>query len=105
MDRGKGGGGGGSVPQSGEAHEGHGQQAGGDEGQGKALQAKGRAGKLHALADAGEEQEGQGEAHGGGGAEDRAFHQTKVLLLAEDGRAQHGAVGGDQRQENAQRLV
>jgi len=88
-----------------EAHEGHGEDAGSDQGDGDTLHALGHSGELHLLADAGKDDERQGEADGNAGGIDNALQQVHVLLHNQDGHTKDGTVGGDEGQEDTQGLV
>ncbi len=91
--------------QAGEAHEGHGHETGGDQGDGVALEGFGNVGHVHTLANGGEEHQHQGETHRGTETVQGRFHEVVLLLGIKQGHTQHRAVGGDQRQEDAQHLV
>ena len=74
-------------------------------GDGHAAHALGDVGQLQLFAHAGEDGQCQSEADGGAEGVDHALCQVEVLLYDEDGHAQHGAVGRDERQEDAQCLI
>ena len=61
--------------------------------------------QLESFADAGEEHEREREADCGGAAIDGALEQSEVVLGADQGGSEDRAVGGDQRQIDAQRVV
>ena len=90
---------------AGEAHEGHGQQAGGEERDGDAFHRRGDVQARELLADAGEDDEREREADGRREGEDDGLRQVVILLNNEDGDAKDGAVGRDQRQEDAEGLL
>jgi hypothetical protein len=93
------------LVEAGEAHEGQAHQAGGDHGDGGALEGRGHVGAVQALADAGKKDEDEGEADRTAEAEEQGFEQVVVQGDVEQGDAEHGAVGGDQRQVDAEHLV
>ena len=97
-----------------EAHERHGEDAGGDEGDGGAFHALRGFHQLDVLTDAGEDDQRQGKAQGDADGIDHRLaeaqymgHAAIVELLGDHGQrhAQHGAVGRNQRQEHAQGSV
>ena len=88
-----------------EAHEGQREQSGGDHHDGHALHALGHLHQLELLAHAGKHRQRHAEADGRGEGIDHGLQQVVILLDAEDGHAEHGAVRRDQRQEDAQRLI
>ena len=88
-----------------EAHEGQGEEAGGEHDDGHALHALGNLSQLELLAHAGEYRQRQTEADGRREGIDHRLQQVEVFLDAEDGDTEHGAVGGDQGQEDAKGLI
>ncbi|MPM63973.1 hypothetical protein SDC9_110858 [bioreactor metagenome] len=62
-------------------------------------------GAFDAFADAGEEDQYQREADGAAGTEEQRINEVVVVRNVEQRHAEHGAVGGDQRQVDAQRLL
>jgi len=58
-----------------------------------------------AFAQAGKDQQHQREAKGGAKTIDQALEKTHLLLDGEQRQAEHRAVGGDQRQVDAERLI
>jgi hypothetical protein len=62
-------------------------------------------GALDALADAGEEDQHQRETDGAAGAEEQRFDKVVAVGDVEQRHAEHGTIGGDQRQVDAQRLL
>src|SRR5574337_52286 len=91
--------------EAGETHESQAHQAGGDHGDGGALEGVGDVGALQALPDPGEEDQRQGEANGTAEAEQQGLHQVVAQPHVEQGNAQHRAVGGDEGQVNPQHLM
>ena len=95
-----------------EAHEGEGEKAGGNEGDGHAFDTFGHAHEAQLLSQAGKDDEREGEAEGGGKGIDDAGEEVGLEALAvigavgyEDGDTEDAAVGGDQGKEHAQRLI
>src|SRR5699024_7615711 len=68
--------------QAAEAHEAQRHEAGGDQRDGKAPEGLRRVGELQPLPDAGEEHDGQQEAHAAGDAVDHGLDEVLVLLDA-----------------------
>ena len=81
-------------------------RAGGDQRDGEAVKGLGVvAGDLQLLADSREQEDGQQEAQTTGDAVDHGLDEVVVILGIQQSHAQHGAVGGDQGQVDAQRGV
>src|SRR5574343_2018436 len=91
--------------QAGEAHEGERHQAGGDHRDGGAAEIERDIGALDAFADAGEQDQYQREADRTAGAEEQRLDEVVAVGDVEQRHAEHGAVGGDQRQVDAQCLL
>ncbi len=101
-----------SVVHAAEAHEGHGEEAGGDEGDGHALHAFGYVGQCQLFAETGEDYQGQTEADGGAQGKPNAGEQIGIhagtvvgAFGHENGYTQDAAVGGDQGEEYSQGLI
>lgn len=88
-----------------EAHEGHSEDTGGDEGDGNALHRGGQLGARELLTDASEDHEGEREADSDGDRVDDALQQRVFLLDDEDGDPEDAAVRRDKREEDAEGLV
>ncbi|MPM37273.1 hypothetical protein SDC9_83882 [bioreactor metagenome] len=88
--------------QAREAHEGQSHQSRGDQGDGKAFKALGTVGKDVALTDAGKQHDRQQKAEASGNTVNHRLNEIKVALNVQQSHAQNGAVGGNQRQINAQ---
>ena len=95
-----------------EAHEGEGQEACGDEGDGHAVHAFGYAHEAELLTQTGKDDERESKAEGGGQGEDDAGEEIGLKTLGivgaigyEDGHTEDAAVGGDQGEEHTQRLI
>ena len=88
-----------------EAHEGEAQQTSRHEHDGCALHAFGNLCQRHLLANAGKDNQCQPKANGCGESVDDALQQREILLDDQDGYAKYGTVGGDERQEDAERLI
>ena len=88
-----------------EAHEGETQQASGEHDNGHTLHALGNLHQLELLAHTSKHSERQSEANGCGEGVDYRLQEVVVLLDAEDGHTKHGAVGGDEGEEDAKRLI
>ena len=88
-----------------EAHEGHGEDAGGDEGDGDTLHRGGELGARKLLADACEDHEGEREADSDGDRVDDTLQQRVFLLDDEDGDPEDATVRRDEREEDAEGLV
>ena len=94
-----------------EAHERHGKDAGGNQGDRRAFHALGWLHQVDMLTDARKDDQGHGETQGDADGIHHRFakaqhvgHTAIVELLRDHGQrnAQHGAVGRNQRQEHAQ---
>ena len=101
-----------AVIDAAEAHEGHSQQAGHDEGDGHALHPLGDVHHGQLLTYGSEDGESQAEAESGGNGKDDAGQEVRLKPLSvvgalshKDSYAEDGAVGGDEGQEDAERLV
>ena len=97
---------------SAEAHEGQGEKACYDEGDGHTVHAFGDAHEAELLAQTGKDDERQGKAEGGSQGVDDAGEEVGLEALAvigaigyEDGHTEDAAVGGDEGKEHAQRLI
>ena len=88
-----------------EAHESQGEQSGGEHHDGHALHALGDTYQFHLLAHTGKHSQRQAEADGRREGIDDTLNQVVVLLDHEDGDAEHGTVGRDERQEDAEGLI
>ena len=95
-----------------EAHEGHGQEASDDEGDGHALHSLGDVHRSQLLTDGSEDGQCQAEAEGGADGIDDTGEEIGLdalgvvsALCHEDGNAEDGAVRGDEGQEDAEGLV
>ena len=88
-----------------EAHESQREQTGREHDDGHAAHALGNVDQLELFAHAGKDGQGQSEANGCGEGIDDGLQQVEVLLDDQNGYTQHGAVGGDERQEDAQGLI
>ena len=88
-----------------EGEKGQGHESGHDQAEGRAPHGHGDPRQVEALADARQEHQGEQETRARGQGKYQGFEQPVFLALADDGDAEHRAVGGDQRQEDAQRLV
>ena len=98
--------------QTAKAHEAHGGDSGGNQRDGQALEALRRVGVLYTGTHAAEQQHSHEEADTGTGGADQSLGKGKaeavlsdnggVVLHSQNGDAQHTAVGGDQRQVDAQ---
>ena len=88
-----------------EAHEGHSEDTGRDEGDGNAFHRGGQLGAGELLADASEDHEGEREADSDGDRVDDALQQRVFLLDDEDGDPEDAAVCRDEREEDAESLV
>ena len=88
-----------------EAHEGHSEDTGGDEGDGNALHRGGQLGAGELLTDASEDHEGECEPDSDGDRVDDALQQRVFLLDDEDGDPEDAAVRRDEREEDAEGLV
>ena len=86
-----------------EAHEGQGQESRRHEGYREAVEALGVVGKLQPVAHARKQHDGDEEAEAAGDAVDDALDEVVVVLHVQQHDAEDGAVGGDERQENAER--
>lgn len=80
-----------------EAHEGHSEDAGGDEGDGDALHRGGELGARELLSDACEDHEGKREADSDGDGIDDTLQERVFLLNDEDGDPEDAAVRRDER--------
>ena len=80
-------------------------QAGGDHRDAGALERRRHVTGIEPLADAGEQDQHQREADRAAGTEEQRFDEVVLLLHVEQRNPQHRAVGGDQRQIDAQHLV
>ena len=88
-----------------EAHEGHGEETCGDEGDGDTPEGLGHIDKIELLTESGEEHHGEEEANTCGERIDDAFEQVVVLLDDKDGDTEDAAVGGDEGEEHAKCLI
>ena len=88
-----------------EAHEGHGKDTGGDEGDGNALHRGGKLGARKLLAYACEDHKGKREAYRDGDGIDDTFQERVFLLDDEDGDPEDAAVCRDEWQEDAEGLI
>ena len=101
-----------AVVHTAETHEGHSQQTGYNEGDGHTLHSLGDIHYSQLLADRSEYGEGKTEAEGSAHGIDNAGEQVGLKTLGvvsalchEDGNTKDGAVGGDERQEDAESLI
>ena len=94
-----------SLYQSREAHEGHGEDTGRDQCDRHPLECLRHVLEFEPLADAGEEHQRQGESQRRSHRISDALQEVELLLDHQDRHAQHGAVGGDQGQEDTQCLI
>ena len=90
---------------AGEAHERKGKQAGRDEADREALEALRIVGKLELLTHACKQADSEHEAETAEHTVDHALHKAEGVLRVEQHDAEHGAVGGDQGQVDAERGV
>ena len=88
-----------------EAHEGHGEDAGGDEGDGDALHRGGELGACKLLADTSEDHEGKRESDSDGDGIDDTLQERVFLLDDKDSDPEDAAVRRDERQEDAEGLI
>ena len=88
-----------------EAHEGKAQQAGRKHHNGHAAHAFGDIDQLQLLTHTGKDRQRQAEADGRREGIDHTLQQVEVFLNTKDSHTEHGAVGGNERQEDAQRLI
>ena len=88
-----------------EAHEGHGKDAGGDEGDGDTFHRGGELGARELLADPSEDHEGERESYSDGDGIDDTLQERVFLLDDEDGDPEDAAVRRDEREEDAEGLV
>ena len=86
----------------GEAHEGHAQDSGDQEAHGGSLQGLGNGGQLVLLADARHQHEREREPGAGPEGEDDALDEAVAAVGLEERQPEDRAVGGDERQEDAQ---
>ena len=100
MQRGKG-----RLNETRKTHERHGQDTGRDQRNGNAPECPGNVLEIQPLADAGEEHQRQRETDRRSDREGDALQKVELLLDHQNGDAQYGAVGRDERQEDTQRLV
>ena len=90
---------------AGEAHERHGEQSGAEQGDGRALHRFRHFGNLKLLAHTGEYHESEREAQCRRHSVNHGFEQVVLFLDYRDGHAEDGAVGRNQGQEHAERLI
>ncbi len=91
--------------ETGETHEGQGHEAGGDECDGAALEGRGHIRHIHPLANGREQGQHQGEADGGAETVQGRLDEGPLLLQVEQGNPEHRAVGGDEREKDAEDLI
>ena len=90
------------AAESSEAHEGQGQDAGKDQGDCGALSDVGHVGQVKFFAHTGHDGEGEGESRTCAHGVYEALDEVVFFLGLEQGQAEDGAVGGDERQEDTQ---
>ena len=88
-----------------EAHEGHSEDAGGDEGDGDTFHRGGKLGARKLLADTCEDHKGEREADSDGDGVDDTLQERVFLLDDEDGDPEDAAVRRDEWQEDAEGLI
>ncbi|VTR64524.1 hypothetical protein DESC_190141 [Desulfosarcina cetonica] len=99
---------------AGKSHEGHGQDATDDQGDGRTAKRLGNVAQLELLPQTGHDHDGDGKAHAAEKGQGQGAAQVPAVgrildadHVAHDGQTgeENGAVGGDQRQEDAEGLV